>query len=362
LLLDREFRGRRGESVSRGDYQQRFPEYAATIDRLDFATIDDRHNQKAQHRLAPIRAGGRLAHFELIEEVGSGASGSVWKARDARLDRLVALKLPRHERLTQREREWFFREGRAAAQLRHPNIVAVYDVGEDPPRVFLVTEFIDGKNLREWLQARPPRWRDAAELAAQLAEALHHAHEQGVVHRDLKPANVLVDVQGRPHIADFGLAKLMAETGAHNPDANILGTPAYMSPEQARGDARHVDCRADVYGLGALLYQMLSGAAPFAGDIATILRQVIHVEPRSPRRVRPSVPRDLETICLKAMAKDPVHRYASAQEMAVDLRRYLRGEPIQARPAGRLARSWRWLRRRPLVMMASPFVGVLLPR
>ena len=280
LLVDREFRIKRGEIAGRQDYQQRFPGYSTIIDALEFATIDDRGRKGsfASRVQTTATAGSKLAHFELLEEIGSGASGTVWKARDTRLRRIVAVKMPRQERLAIPERERFLREGQACAQLRHPNIVAVHEVGEDHGRVFIVAEFIEGLNLRQWLDQRRPKPREAAELAAQLAEALHHAHEQGVIHRDLKPANVLIDSDGRPHVTDFGLAKWTTDSAGMTVEGNILGTPAYMSPEQARGDAVHVDRRSDVYGLGALLYEMLTGQPPFQGDVTAIVHQVIHDE------------------------------------------------------------------------------------
>ncbi len=367
LLVDREFRIKRGGSASRNDYRQRFPDYSTFIDGLEFTTIDDRCSKRsfASRLHATATAGSKLAQFELLEELGSGASGTVWKARDTRLRRIVAVKIPRQERLSGPERDRFLREGQACAQLRHPNIVAVHEVGEDHGRAFIVAEFIEGLNLRQWLDQRRPKPCEAAELAAQLAEALHHAHEQGVIHRDLKPANVLIDSDGRPHVTDFGLAKWTTDSAGMTVEGNILGTPAYMSPEQARGNAFEVDRRTDVYGLGALLYEMLTGKPPFTGEVAAIVHQVIHDEPRPPHKTASAVPRDLETICLKAMEKEPNRRYPSAQEMAVDLRRFLRGQPILSRRAGWMDRCWRWIRHRPdvaawiaLALVALTSLGV----
>ncbi len=359
LLVDREFRIKRGEQVTRQSYLERFPDHSTYIEGLEFATINDRgHGGASTLRDRPVTsAGGKIAHFELLEELGAGASGAVWKARDLRLRRIVAVKIPRQESLSDLERGRFRREGQASAQLQHPSIVAIFEVGEDRSQVFIVAEFIDGMNLREWLQLRKPKFRESAELTAQLAEALHHAHEQGVIHRDLKPANVLMDHDGRPHITDFGLAKWTTDSAGMTIAGNILGTPAYMSPEQARGDSFTVDRRTDVYGLGALLYEMLTGQPPFQGDVAAIVHQVIHDELRPPRKIESTVPRDLETICLKAMEKEPSRRYPSAQEMAVDLRRFLRGESILARRAGLPERGWRWVRRRPSI---AAMIGLVL--
>lgn len=358
LLVDREFRIKRGESVTRLDYHRRFPDYSIAIDAIDFATIVERRSVRRITSLAPSPLqNSRLARFELLEELGKGAFGTVWKARDSQLRRLVAIKMPRHERLCETDRVRFVREGQAIAQLRHPNIVAVHEVGDDPNGTYLVTEFIDGLNLREWLCQHRPNPEEAAELTAQIAEALHHAHELGVIHRDLKPANVLIDRKQLPHITDFGLAKWTADNVQYTIEGDVLGTPAYMSPEQARGEASNVDRRSDVYGLGALLYEMLTGQPPFQGELAAIIHQVIYDEPVSPRKTAPNIPRDLETICIKAMEKDLHRRYPSAQEMAVDLRRYLRNEPILARRVSIAERSWRWLCRRPAV--AASFALIL---
>ena len=251
LLVDREFRTQRGESVSRQRYQERFPEYSTIIDGLEFATIAERRSGRPTGRcnLAAPVAGAIIGHFELLAELGSGASGTVWKARDTRLRRLVAIKIPRHEMLSGPERERFLREGQACAQLRHPNIVAVHEVGNDDGRVFIVAEFIDGMNLREWLTDHKPTPREAAELAAQIAEALHHA-ARARHHPPRSKAGERADgsrrttahCRLRPGKMGDGHAGMTVE-------GHILGTPAYMSPEQARGDAGLVDRRADVYSL-----------------------------------------------------------------------------------------------------------------
>ena len=351
LLVDCELRAKRGENVTSEMYERRFPGYSKVMARLPWETIGKTGDSHLVATSSALIAGSRVAHFELLEEIGRGAFGIVWRARDDRLGRIVAVKFPRQERLSASERERFVREGRAAAKLRHPNIVTLFDVGEDQRRAFIISELVEGANLRQWLDDRQPTARVTAELVAQLAEALHHAHEQGVIHRDMKPANVLVDRDGRPHITDFGLAKMTSDS-TMTLEGHILGTPAYMSPEQASGDLARIDRRTDVYGLGAVLYELLTVQPPFTGDAASIVHQVIHVEPRKPRKIVAAVPRDLETICLKAMEKEPRRRYPSAQEMAVDLRRYLRGESIIARRANVLEKSWRWLRRRPATASA----------
>jgi tetratricopeptide (TPR) repeat protein len=327
----------------------------------------------------------RLGRFELRRELGRGSFGVVFLAHDPRLRRDLALKVPRVEAFISPElRARFQHEARAAASLDHPNVVPIYEAGEENSICYIAQAYCPGVTLSAWLKQRsaPVPFRLAARLAATLAEAVQHAHERGVLHRDLKPGNIMLEnpadaptVTGPigdglpfiPRVMDFGLAKLMDGDGAapeqraQTQTGAVLGTPQYMAPEQADGRSKVVGPAADVYALGAILYELLAARPPFQGDTAMdTLVQVRNSEPLSPARLRPGLPRDLDTICLKCLEKQPAARYASAADLAADLRRFLAGETIRARPASALERTARWVRRRPaLAALAAVSVAAV---
>jgi WD40 repeat protein/serine/threonine protein kinase len=317
--------------------------------------------------LDPVTGKGRLGHFRLDRELGRGGCGVVFLAYDELLDRELALKVPRAEMLLSPEaRQRFLREARAAAALDHPHIVRVHEAREVGGVCYLASTYCSGPTLAAWLQVRtePIPSREAAALVATLADAVQYTHERGILHRDLKPTNILFDAGGRPLVADFGLAKLFdpladdAANGQATPkDTDSLtmtgtqpGTPQYMAPEQAAGQNRAIGPAADIYALGTILYEVLTRRPPFVGvTLIDILRQLQEAEPTPLRRLRRDVPRDLEVICLTCLRKEPKRRYVSAAALGQDLRRFLNGEPILARPASVLERASKWVRRRPAV-------------
>jgi eukaryotic-like serine/threonine-protein kinase len=303
-----------------------------------------------------------FGRYVVQSRLGAGGFGSVFLAKDPQLDRLVAIKVPRGE--TGRSPlglERFAREGRNIAQLRHPGIVSVFNVELDGELPFIVCEYVEGETLSDHMRKAPLSFREAARLIADVATAVDYAHECGIIHRDIKPSNIMIASDGKPRLMDFGLAKREAIDNTVTSDHAILGTPAYMSPEQAWGRKRGpVDRRSDIYSLGTVLYQLLTRELPFHGEPRMVLRQVIEDDPKSPRSLNADIPRDLETICEKAMQKEPAGRYQTAGALADDLHHWLRGEPIEARPVTRLERSWHWAKRHPAPAALAVSIAALL--
>jgi serine/threonine protein kinase len=316
---------------------------------------------ESETRSCELSPDSKLGKYALLGELGRGNFGIVYRARDTELDRIVALKVLRtvhHQSRGSLHR--FLREARAAAQLEHPHIVPIYDFDREGETRYLVYAFVAGTTLARRLgESRLPFDRTAA-VVGRIAAALHYAHGRGVIHRDVKPANILLDALGQPHLTDFGLAKRDSGELTMTFDGDPLGTPAYMSPEQARGEAHRVDGRSDLFSLGVVLYQMITATVPFQGDNwPAVLKQLLYDEPQPPRRIDAAIPRDLETICLKCLEKEPARRYASAQALAHDLERFSKREPILARPVGRAERVARWCRRRPAVAGLSLALALL---
>jgi tRNA A-37 threonylcarbamoyl transferase component Bud32 len=290
--------------------------------------------------VAPGLCSKVVGDYEIVDEISRGAMGVVYKARHTALGRVVALKvLLAGEHASKQQVNRFEREARAAAKLRHPNIVPIYEIGRHEGRRYFTMDFIEGRPLDMLIAHKRITVPRALEIAADIADALAYAHGRGVIHRDIKPSNIMIDRNGKPQIMDFGLAKQLDSDTKFTRTGTTIGTPSYMSPEQARGENDRIDVRSDVYSLGAVLYEMLTGQAPFVGEtMMNIVMKVIHDEPVAPRRLNPKLHRDIQTIVLKAMEKDPARRYQTMGELANDIRHYLAGEMIAARPAGPLRR------------------------
>ncbi len=348
-----------GERVELDEYLRRFPRLAAGLRDLFaaeglFGAPILRDFFAAEGVLGPLAPAGAppaVAGYEVLGTLGRGGMGVVYKARHKKLGRVVALKMiqpslaggGRWEAVLARFRV----EAEAVARLQHPNIVQIFELGEHEGLPFMALEYVEGGNLAGLLARGPLPRHHAGGLLEALARAVHAAHDADVLHRDLKPGNVLLMADGSPKVTDFGLAKMLDDDSGQTRTGAVMGTPAYMAPEQAEGK-KEVGPQADVYALGAILYECLTGRMPFVGEsVAATLRLVKEADPLPPRRLNPAVPRDLETICLKCLEKLPGQRYASARALAEDLRRFLVGEPIQARPAGPVGRAWRWCLRHP---------------
>jgi outer membrane protein assembly factor BamB/tRNA A-37 threonylcarbamoyl transferase component Bud32 len=373
-----------GQEPDRGELLAQYPDLAAEL--ASFFAGQDQVRQLAEPlRQAAPAAGNELptsppretpadqppsgvrafGDYELLEEVARGGMGVVYKARQRSLNRVVALKMILAGQLaTEEDVQRFYAEAQMAANLQHPNIVSIHEVGEHDGQHFFSMDFVEGWSLAELVRENPLPPAQAARYVQTVAEAIHYAHQQGVLHRDLKPANVLIDPFAQPRVTDFGLAKRLGQAGGQTITGAIVGTPSYMPPEQAAGERDKLGPASDVYSLGAVLYELVTGRPPFrAANLMDTLRQVLEAEPAPPRLLNPSVSRDLETIILKCLAKQPGRRYASAEELANDLKAFREGRPIQARRAGWAERALRWLRkqRRSAVLTAvTAAVSVVL--
>jgi len=364
IAIEMHYRRRSGESIVVAEYQTRFP--GLSVSRLeetilhsekahsqktpaaDQPTVDTRQGQSAQVESKLVKYFG---DYELLDVIARGGMGIVYKARQVSLNRIVALKMILSGEFASRvEVDRFYSEAKAAALLDHPGIVPIYEVGEHEGKHFFSMTYVEGSSLATKLNEGLLEPIQAARTMLEVTQAVHYAHEQGVIHRDLKPSNILLDLQGRPRVTDFGLAKRLTEDTGMTVSGQVLGTPSYMPPEQAAGHINTIGPASDVYALGAVLYSLTTGRPPFqsASGIET-LRQVVEKEPVAPRQLNPAIPRDLETIILKCLEKSLPRRYSTAKLLSEELQRFIEGRPILARPIGRVQKAWRWCRREPAV-------------
>jgi serine/threonine protein kinase/WD40 repeat protein/Leucine-rich repeat (LRR) protein len=379
IELEISIRSIRGETIAIAEYQSRFP--GLSTDRLeatirtstkpqrngDLAETPDGDLQTLDSESPPNQTGNReivkyFGDYELLNIIAQGGMGIVYKARQISLNRIVALKMIVSGEFASKEAvDRFYSEAKAAALLDHPGIVPIFEVGEYEGKHFFSMVYVEGSSLASKLSDGPLEPLQSARTMLEVARAVHYAHEQGVIHRDLKPSNILLDLQGRPRITDFGLAKHLSETSGITVSGQVLGTPSYMPPEQAAGQIVTIGPASDVYALGAILYSLTTGRPPFhsATSIDT-LRQVVEKEPVAPRQLNSVIPRDLETIILKCLEKSLPRRYGSAKLLAEELQRFVEGRPIVARPISRVAKTWRWCQRNPSVASLASLVILLL--
>ena len=336
------------------------------IGAIDSASTIESDHQSAnvslseRQRLSDIISHFHLPNYQLLQPIGMGAFGSVWKARDRRLQRVVAIKISHLPFLDADESDRAYREARLTARLSHPNIVSIHEIGEHQNHRYIVTDFIDGVSLSMWAKDREITVRQAAKIVAAIADALDHSHDHGVVHRDIKPSNIMMDRNNEPIVVDFGLARLIDSQPSMTIHHRPVGTPAYMPPEQASSTGVGIEARSDLYSLGVTLFELLTGERPFRGDTEKIVEQLLYSEPVGPKSLRGSIPTDLNTICLKCLQKKPADRYATARQLADDLRCFLEHRPISARPIGRIGKCYRWAIRNQKVASLSAISLILL--
>src|SRR5438552_8679696 len=299
----------------------------------------------------PTRMLADFGDYELLEQIGRGGQGVVFRARQKSLNRIVALKIiGLGQWATEAHLKRFRLEAEAAARLEHPGIVPIHEVGERDGQCYFSMKFIEGGQLDDVVRRTPISTRQAAELIAKVARTVHYAHEHGILHRDIKPGNILLDANGEPHLTDFGLARLVEHGSTVTGSQEIMGTPSYMAPEQAIGNNAAVSSSTDIYGLGAVLYELLTGRPPFAGGTTyETIRLLLDSEPRQPRSWNRKVDRDLSAVCLKCLEKNPRYRYSSALELAEDLERWLWHEPIRAKRSGFFTHVRKWVQRNPTI-------------
>ena len=344
-----------GKNASCSHCGQKFAVTAPPLETTDDVPVEEASRPETIASLA------RIGRFEVRKRIGAGAFGTVYRAFDPTLGREVALKVPRAAAMERPEvRARFLREPKAAAQLRHPHIVPVYDAGVDGERYYIASAFIEGRTLDDVIAEKRLGYRQTAEVVVALADALDYAHSHGVVHRDVKPANVMLDHQGQPMLVDFGLARLESSDEKLTHDGSLMGTPAYMAPEQVDASFGTVGPASDQYALGVVLYQLLTGTTPFSGPPTAQIYSIVNQDPPGPRFVNPEAPPDLETICLKAMSKQPGGRYADCGTLAEDLRRWLDSKPIRARRVGPAERLRMWSRRNPAAFVSATAALLLL--
>src|SRR5437773_10963499 len=332
--------------------------------RVDDLARDETDAAAAGHNKKTARAAellGELGDYELLEEVGRGGQGVVFRARQKSLNRKVALKVISLGQWARKAHVKRFRlEAEAAARLEHAGIVPIHEVGERDGSCYFSMKLLEGGQLDEVVRRKPMSIRQAAELIGKVARIVHYAHEHRILHRDIKPGNILLDQKSEPHLTDFGLARLVESESTVTRTMEVLGTPSYMAPEQAVGNNAAISSLTDVYGLGAVLYQLLTGQPPFAGGTTyETIKLLLDTEPRSPRLLNPKIDRDLSTICLKCLEKDSQRRYPSALALAEDIERWLKHEPIQARRTGVFTRGRKWVRRNPTsALLAASLVAL----